>query len=263
MAVELKIKWEGQAQGLPDKRLSLGAFGEPLTLLLAALRRIATNIVGNALEGRQTSVGRFANAARQLDIEIFDLVRDSSGFDGVITFTPPTGDNLPLFTDLAERAGGDLLDALEGESQGVARNSRVRDYLRSLPAGLSHQSYSLHRNGTILRQVSFGEALLPEFPHDLPYIAHYQGDIVGVGFEPGRSEVRIKTESGSVACFAEPEQVNKALALRGTKILAVAVVQGNAHRLLVLQDAKTPLPTSTRERAVYDRWQGVLRRLAQ
>jgi hypothetical protein len=63
---ELKIEWEGVAPGLADKRLSLSAFGEPLTILLAALRRIASNLVGDALE--EKNVGRFTNAARQLDI---------------------------------------------------------------------------------------------------------------------------------------------------------------------------------------------------
>jgi hypothetical protein len=45
-----------------EEAAKLSAFGEPLTILLAALRRIATNIVGDAFE--EKDVGRFANADR-------------------------------------------------------------------------------------------------------------------------------------------------------------------------------------------------------
>src|SRR5689334_3751010 len=111
MPTELRIRWQGDTRGLADKRLSLSAFGEPLNLLLVALRRIATNLVTDAFEDK--NIGRFANAARQLDIEIFDLVKESSGFDGLITLTAPSpGENLELFQNLADSAGVQLLDAI-------------------------------------------------------------------------------------------------------------------------------------------------------
>jgi len=119
MPTELKIKWEGVAPGLAEKRLSLSAFGEPLTILLAALRRIASNLVGDALE--EKNVGRFTNAARQLDIEISDLVRESSGFDSVITLTPLLGENMPLWDYLPENAGTQLLDAIDAERRGILK----------------------------------------------------------------------------------------------------------------------------------------------
>jgi hypothetical protein len=123
VTVELKIKWEGEVPGLAEKRLSLGAFGEALTNLLAGLRRIATNIVGDAFEEKQ-SIGRFANVARRLDIEITALVRESSGVNSIITVTTPIGDTLPLL-DLAVSAGTQLFDALDYESRGIAKNANV------------------------------------------------------------------------------------------------------------------------------------------
>ena len=205
MSVELKIKWDGSAPGLAEKRLSLAAFGEALTILLAGLRRIATNIVGDALE-EKSSKGRFANAARRLDIEITELLKESSGFDSVITFATPIGDTFPLL-NLAEVAGEQLLDALDSESRGIAKNANIRRYLRALPAGITQQNYSLHQNGTLLRHVSFGEALLPEIPAELPYLARYLGNIVGVGFEPGRPEVRLRTEDRSITLVATSTQM--------------------------------------------------------
>ncbi len=259
--VELKIKWDGTAPGLAEKRLSVAAFGDALTLLLAGLRRIATNIVGDAFE-EKTSKGRFANAARRLDIEITELLKESSGFDSVVTFATPVGDTFPLL-NLAEIAAEQLLDALDSESRGIAKNANVRRYLKALPAGITQQTYSLHQNGTLLRQVSFGEALLPEIPAELPYIARYLGNIVGVGFEPGRTEVRLRTEERNLTLVATPAQVDRALNLRHLKVRAVAVVEDNLERLLMIQDAESPVNRSTRELAIYQRWEEALRRLAQ
>lgn len=262
MSVELKIKWEGFAPGLDEKRLSLSAFGEPLRLLLAGLRRIATNIVSEAFEDRAPR-GRFANEAKRLDIEIRELVKESSGFDGIITVATAPNDIFPLF-DLASNAGTQLLEALDSESRGVAKSASVRNYLRSLPTGITKQTYWLHRNGTTIKEVSFGEAVLPDLPVDLPYIAEYSGYIIGVEFEPGRPEVKMKTEAGSDVTFAATSaQVDSALDLRHTKATAVAVVQGKSHRLIILQEADRPLNHSTREVAIYERWEGALKRLAQ
>ena len=62
---------------------------------------------------------------------------------------------------------------------------------------------------------------------------------------------------------ATPDQAEKALDLRHSRVRAIAVVQGKAARLLILQDAAAPINRSTREAAVFARWGGVLRRLAQ
>lgn len=261
MPTELKIKWEGVAPGLPEKRLSLSAFGEPLTTLLAALRRIATNLVGDALE--EKNIGRFANAARQLDIELTDLVKESSGFDSVITLTPMAGDNLKLFDDLAQNASIQLLDAIDSERQGNLKNASVRKYLRMLPLGITRQTYLLHSNGTTLRHISFGTMDISVLPPDLPFVATYVGKVVGVGFEPGKPEVRIKTDTTTVALASTTKQVDAALELRYSTVKAVAVVQGNAHRLLILQDSHLPIHRSTRDAMIFQKWAGVLKRLAQ
>jgi len=261
VAVELKIKWEGTAPGLEEKRLSLAAFGGPLNLLLAALRRIATNIVTEVFE--EKARGRFADEAKRLDIEIGELVKGSSGFDGTITVATVPYDTLPLF-DLALSAGTQLLEALDAERQGIAKSTGVRNYLRSLPIGIIRQTYLLHRNGTTVKEVSFGEAELPDLPVDLPHIVEYFGDIIGVGFEPGRLEVKMKPEMvPAVTLAATSDQVDSALGLRHTKVRAVTVVQGNLHRLLILQDAASPLNHSTREAAIFERWNGALARLAK
>jgi hypothetical protein len=264
MAAELKIKWKGYSPGLQEHRLSVGAFGDPLNRLLTALRRIATNIVGDAIDGRQSDTGRFANAARQLDLEITEVTGGSAGLNCVITFATPAGESMPLFADLPERAGTALLDAIDMERLGVASSVRVREYLRHLPVGITHQSYLLHRNGTSIKEVSFGEADLLEMPPDLPHLTRQKGQIVGVGFEPGRTEIKIRTDDGrTINWAASPQQTEKALSLRGLEIAALGVVEEGTPRLLILRNADEPPAKSSRDVAVYARWGGLLRRLAK
>jgi hypothetical protein len=135
--------------------------------------------------------------------------------------------------------------------------------LRSLPGGIVQQDYFLHRNGTVLKHVTFGEAAIPELPPDVPYIAHFHGEIIGVGFEPGRAEVKVKMDGSTTTFTATGRQVEMALNLRNVQVQAVSVVLSGAHRLLILQPADKPIATSTRSEAVYGRWETVLKRLAQ
>jgi len=263
VAVELKIKWDGTAPGLAENRLSLSAFGTSLQLLLGGLRRIASNIVRDAIDERQATTGRLAKAASQLDIEITDLVKGSTGLQGVVSVNTPLGATLPLF-DLAERAGYGLLEALDAEGHGIPKNLPIRRFLQSLPQGITEHAYSLHRNGTVLKEITLRGAVLPEIPAEVPYLVRYFGKVVGVGFPPGRAEVRIKAESGSTATLlATDEQVEAALRLRQSDVVAVGVVHDGSHRLLSLRDAKAEPKTFVRESAIYDRWRGVLKRLAQ
>lgn len=261
MPTELKIKWEGGAPGVTDRRLSVGAFGEALNHLLSALRRIATNLVGDAVDDK--SVGRFSAAARQLDIEIFDLVKDSTGFDSVVTIKATPGVNFELFNDLPEVATSHLLDAIDAERQGILRHSSVRRYLQSLPSGITRQTYQLHQNGRVVKEYSFGSMDIAAVPEDVPYLVGFHGRIIGVGFEPGKLEVKIKTDSSTVLFSATHKQVEYALKVRDTDVHATAVVNNGSPRLLILREASTPLYRSERNSGVYERWDGLLRRLAQ
>lgn len=264
MAVQLDIMWEGDAPGLQEQRLSLGAFGDALTHLLAALRRIGTNIVGDAVDGETAEVGRFANAARQLDIQIDGIKKNSSGFAGLVSLHTPQGETMKLFDDLPETAGMQLLEAVESESKGVLKNAGVRRYLRALPVGVYRQLYVLHQNGHELKRVDIGGMTISDALSDLPYLAEVHGRIVGVGFEPGKNEVRIKSDDGhQLTLAATALHVDNALELRSAPIRAIAVMQESGSRLLRLQAASLGWSVPGRDEAVFARWDGLLRRLAQ
>ncbi|MEK6322501.1 MAG: hypothetical protein AABN33_12550 [Acidobacteriota bacterium] len=265
MPTQLKIVWEGSAPGLAEHRLSLGAFGVPLTLLLAAVRRIASNTVSMAVDEKVT--GRFADPARQLDVQIDKLVEGSSGFEGVCTFDPTPGTNaLLFFRDLVEQTTITLLDALEAESKGQLRHSFVRKYLRSLPPGVARQTYTLHDNGReIHRPVVIEDMMLQDLPDDLPYLKELTGNIIGVGFEPGRTEVRIKSEAEQISLAATAGQVENALDLRHSEVQALAVI-GRQPRLLRLQPPNSLAINVTPEyieQHIFKRWDALLRRLAE
>lgn len=263
---ELHISWDGTASGLAEHRLSLGEFGQPLTLLLTALRRIATQMVQTAVEGEHPKVGRFTQTARQLDIEIVNIAQSSAGIDAVVVFHPDPTQTLPLFGGLVERAANDLLDSIERESKGEAANGAVRTYLRSLPPGVNRQQYIFRENGKEHR-VDIGDMKIAEIIGDLPLLEKFEGNVIGVGFDPGRNEVRIRTENiASTSLATTPEAVETALRLRHDTVRVLGVRQGTRARLLNIQRASEPpfrLTEDGVEEHIFKRWGGLLERLAK
>lgn len=265
MTSEIKIRWDGDVPGVAEHRLSLAAFGEPLTQLLAALRRIATQMVSTAVEHERPKIGRFANLARQLDIEITSIEGDSTGFNGLVAFYQPP-DELPLFADLPDRAVTELLDSIERESKGQPANWAVRKYLSSLPSTIHRQTYELHENGTTKKRVEIGDIRLMEMPEEPPFLREVDGSIIGVGFEPGKSEVRVKGDTGIASFDASDEQVEMALAVRKENIRSLGVYDGKHTRLLRIVKASEPRfePTNEAiEEHIFKRWEGVFARLAK
>jgi hypothetical protein len=265
MNSEIKIRWDGDVAGIPEHRLSLASFGEPLTQLLAALRRIATQMVSTALENERPKSGRFANIARQLDIEIISIEGGSTGFNGLVSFHQPP-DELPLFADLPERAVTELMDSIERESRGHTSNWAVRKYLSSLPPEIHSQTYELHENGTVKRRIEIGDVKLADIPEDFPFLREIDGAIVGVGFEPGRPEVRIKTENTSISFEADDKQVDVALEIRKETVRALGVFGGKRARLLRIASSEEPrfqITDQAIEEHIFKRWNGVFARLAK
>src|SRR5207253_5382899 len=110
------------------------------------------------------------------------------------TYVLKPGQNLDLFEGLPDRVADELLIAIEQESKGHLRNFGVRKFLSALPAGVTRQRYSVWRNGKEQRFVEFGQAHLSEAPADMPRLVEILAQVVGVGFEPGKNEVRLKAE---------------------------------------------------------------------
>jgi hypothetical protein len=265
VASEIKIRWDGDIPGVEHHRLSVGAFGEALSQLLFSLRRIATQMVSSAVDQERPNTGRFANLARGLDIEITQIKGGSAGFDGLVTFMQPP-DELPLFADLPQRATSELLDSIERESKGQPSNWAVRKYLSLLPAGLHRHVYEIYDDDVVTKRIEVGDVRLPEVPEEFPFIREIDGNVVGVGFEPGRSEIRIKGEGPVTAFDADAAQVEKALELRHEQVRTLGVHANKHTRLLRLTRTSEPRFTATPdmiEEHIFKKWSGVFARLAK
>lgn len=266
MASELKIVWDGTVPGLAQHRLSVGSFGIPLQLLLGALRRIASNLVSNAADSA-AETGRLANVAKSIDIEIVNVVQGSSGVAAVLSFAE-VQPQFEIFGDLPERAATELLDAIDKESKGHPTNAPVRKYLRSLPDGTRRQVYELLEGGQTKKKTEVGEVKLTELPAELPFLRTLEGNIVGVGFEPGRNEVRVRTDAFvSLSITAKAAEVERALELRKEKIRTVTVhASGKLPRLVALKRAADPrfkFDPDSAKKHIFSRWDNVLKRLAK
>jgi hypothetical protein len=262
---QLRIRWDGDVKGLAEHRISLAAFGQPLAYLLQALRRIATQMVSNAVDAEHPKFGRFTNQARQLDIELAKMEEGSGGFDALVSFSQPS-DELSLFWDVPERATIELLDSIDQERQRIPRNSAVRRYLASLPREVHKQLYEFHENGHVKKRVEFGDIDVAEVPPDLPSLVQYEGSIVGVGFEPGRSEVRIKSDTAMPSLDATDAQVEEALKMRRTKIRVLGVHDGKRARLLKIARARDPqfkVTPETIEEHIFQRWAVAFEKLSK
>ncbi len=269
MATKLKIIWDGDVKGLAEHRISVSAFGPAITRLTRVLRRIASDIVKNGLPNSQRSAqGNYASEAKKIDIEIESIEVGSSGIGAVITFTPEHPYQFSVFGNLDERVALEFVDSVDKESKGIWQDQGVRKYLQDLPQGLTKQVYSVtDGQGTNLRMpVEIADVHLTDIPRTAPNICRHYGNIIAIGFEPGKTEVRVKRLDGKTVTFAAtPDQVQTAWELRDVQVKALSVYKGQ-HRLLKLQQAEeedfevTPEAVNTH---IFQRWDNVLRRLAQ
>lgn len=255
MAAKLEIVWDGNVPGLAEHRLSLDAFGPALKALLAAIRRIASELELQADNRR----GRLAREASQLDVQ-FETITVNSPVRAIARVVPLVEPARPLIDDLPDLAVDRFLDGLRRESSRVPSHYQVRRFLKSLPAGLTQQSYVHTRSDGQINKVEIGEIRLPELRKSA-YLVDVHGLVAGAGFETGRGEVKLRSGGDLVAFAASDEQVEQALSDRRQLVHAVGVYLDDKRRLLAIN----PRRLSESERAAYvlGKWGGLLSRLAK
>jgi hypothetical protein len=265
MPTRLNIILDGTAPGLQEHALSVNAFGEPLARLVMALQRIASGLVIDAVgrEAYGARGGRYRPEGRSIDVEIISVTGNSPLDLGLrVVERPIPGRNMPLFAEeLTGRTVDRFLDAVDQESKGRPYNALVRRFLASMPSDVTSQRYVAETG----RNVDVGPMELPEIPKPSPYLLEFTGAIVGVGFEPGRPEVKFKTSETTVTCVATAEQVEEVLVYRGASVRALAV-RGPKNRLLAAWPIDQSLPVPSREQAeeyLFAKWGELLKRLAE
>lgn len=263
MSTFLRIVWDGDVPGLEERRLSLAHFERALRELLSAIRRIGSDLERDAWPTRDVSyAGRLTREASNIDVQLVSVTGNSpvTVEFAVVDLKPPQ--QRRLIEALGDRAVDRFLHDLRMEAAGTAAHHRVRSFLRALPDGLSRQQYVQTRSDGTTQQVELGAVRVPESPES-PHLVDVIGEIVGVGFEPGRNEVKLKAFTGeTITMSATPEQVDAAIQTRGAEIAVLGVVQGSRIRLLRL-GAGRQLSADERLAHVFGTWNSVLARLAQ
>lgn len=267
MATRLTIKFEGDARGLREKRLSLADFGPAMAQLLKAYRRTASNLLQSATGGDiNSATGRLHKQAELLDLEI-EAIQGNSVEPSFVATQAPFEQQVALFGSLPEQALDRLILDIEAEASGRPQSHVARKYLTDLPAGVHRQTYSLFDGTRVLRSVTFAAPHLAELPVDLPRLLKLVGTVVGVGFVPGANYVDfgVPGVKQPISCSARPEHVDQALALRTGPVEAL-ILQAQKPRLMWLRSAADPFkPMGDAERssAIHARWKDVLTVLAQ
>ena len=269
MTTKIELRFEGDAPGLAEGRLSLGAFLPALGELLTALRRIGSNIIVDATgdPDHGGKGGRIHKQAEVLDLEIGEVSHNCLLIDTTTTARPKIGESRSLFDDLPERAGDELLASIEAESAGRQRNHRVRQYLDALPRGISEQRYRLLVNGAEKRVVTVGLVKPAEVSAVLPGLRDFVARASGVIFDGTQPQIRLTDSDGGHKWHrASAAHVQTVLSNRD-QALRVLVLYGaeQSSRILRLavgdQQLPVPGPEAKRRRLFVD-WDGVLRRLA-
>jgi hypothetical protein len=268
MATRLKIIWDGEVKGLNEHRLSVDAFGQTIVRLLPLLRRIASGIVTKALETERTLKGRYAEAARGIDIELAGIEQNCSGISAIVTYDPPFPFQPNLLGDLDARAAIEFCESVEWESKGVPKDSNVRDWLQALPAGIRYQKYSVEdeSGGPLREPVEITDVHLAETPAMLPCLVRFSGQVIALGVEPGKSEIRLRKADGhTVSLSATNDQVLAAWNLRETRVRVLAVLTAERKLLTIEQDDAPEFVVTDGlvQEHVFQKWDEVLRRLAQ
>lgn len=269
MRAELEIHWDGNGPGLAEHRLSVSALTTPLNLLLAAVRRIATNLAIEATDSeRGARGGRFARFAENIDIQLSTVEQGCLHLTTEVVFPDPD-DQLSLFAnvdDLAGRTLKELVEAIDSESKGRARSAPVRKFLMSMEGIVSSHSYRASAGGTLLAHATIGEPTLLAEPTLGSYMVVYEGQVSGVLFEP-RPEIRLRNEGQSFRVRAALADVEKALELRGRDVVVYAgKTETGIPSLLQLKplaEAQVVPNQELRREHLLTRWRPLLERLAQ
>ncbi len=265
-SVELEIKWAGAVSGLDEHRLSIGNFAMPLWHLLSAIRRRASNIVRSSRNLEPSALGRLAEDAKWIDLEVQQLLASSVGIQGLVRMTDPAIGKqftMPLL-DLPMKATVQTLEDIDRARSGESADQSVKKYLESLPSGISEQEYKLSRGGEVRRQFAFGRVSLSAETTSLPCLSETVGRVIGVGFEPGHNWVRIKCQTGNINMKSDRNGVNRAIEMRDDDVRVLFVEHhGNKRRLLRLDDPGQPPAKIEDDEYVFKRWQSVLDALAE
>lgn len=263
MGTQLRIYWDGNAPGLKEGRLSLATFGPALDALLRAARNIARRQVAAARGEAYDPATATRSTIVDLQLSKFEAGSADQTFD--VVPLPTNFGALQLIDDLSDRITRELYVCINDEARGIRRDRFVRQFLHSLPKGLSRQRYSVLVDGKPEAVAEFTELVVAADVEEYPAMVKLRGKVEAVQFgERGEPRVSFAPWEGRmVTASATKEQVRQAIELQG-KAQALFLL-GDRPRLLWIRadDAPvSPLAEEEREEYLFKRWGGVLEGLS-
>lgn len=159
-----------------------------------------------------------------------------------------------------------LVDDIIAEARGELRNQLVRQYLRSLPRGLTRHEYRLREGDADLTliEITASPGLASTAP--APRSVREVGTVVGIDFEPHTQAVRLVRPSGALLRLtATEEQIAAAMELRHAEVEYCGIIRGDEQSLVWIR-AAAPRPDAPgpdeRAALIEAWWGGLLDRLA-
>jgi len=248
---------------LSEHRLSLGAFGPALRELESAVKRTASGMLRDATDGEYGKKGgRYHKVAEALDVQLAGIEGGSLTTTFVLALQFVLGQQTPLFDLVTRETALRFVRDVKDEGHGQPRNSGVRKFLEALP-DLTRHKYEVLQDGETIESAELGKLEIAIVPGRLPSFLEIVGFVVSVGFAPGPPEIKLRREGRTLRVRATPAQVDAALAFRGAEVRALAIDEEGGPRLLRLDAVQAGINQFDELVVVFERWDGLLKRLAQ
>lgn len=267
--VELILRFDGTAHGLPDHALSISAFKASLPLLLTAVQKTIDIVTGTPeyeAEHRKSSV-----TARAFDLQIVSVGEGSLVLTLGLVFVG--GTELPKvpggdYKDVAVRAVQKFTEDVQDEWAHRGSRESVRKYMKALPKGITEQGYSAVVDGTVLKSVKLsGRDKHEAEGRPVPRTSEVRGLVKGLTFDQANGRVRIKDAAGTVhVCLASQQVVEMAVKLHKFMVIGTILVNKDQKRLINIRDdgdSRSTLSQEERTAFLCDQWHEALKRLAE
>lgn len=268
-AIEFRIRFDGNASGLAEHRLSIAEFGPAMVKLLAAVRLAAQEAAGGKANANQRY--KASKIGKQFDLQLATITDGCVNLSFLIVpFAIGSGIDAVSddFNRVAEKTAELVVRDLDAEwnSTSPTGNLAVRRFFESLPAGVQQQEYGAYSGGRLIRKTELVARESNDMARvEVPRLADIQGRIFGVRFDPPRIDIR--DAAGAIhRCRSTSNLIQTALDLRENPVAAKVLVRRDGVRLLILRGAgaRVFVPTANeRRKHLYTKWDGTLRKLAE
>lgn len=237
--------------------LDISKLGPTQWALANAIKRSADGVRGLPA-ATAAKPGQFSMFARYTIVAMTAFDPRSGGAEVAYRVSVPEEPALSSSDDPSARdVVGRFLDDLEREVAGDRCNSAVRRYL----AATSWSKATALHDGRMV-------PMSAQFATEKPRRNHarvFEGEVIGVGFEPGAEYVRLREGSDVRQYAANAALVACAIELRDERVRASVFARGNKTILSSLGPAGGPFggDAGARTERMVVRWREVLRELAK